>query len=281
MKSFFSSVFSSATTGGNEDVVSKIKTGNDNCSNDDNDADDDANDDEKEDGLDLSELAMFLDTIEVTEPNEEELERSAKAVSSKISSLKQDQQLILYGLYKQSTLGNINQPNRPSFIEMVKRAKWDAWKSFEGFPQSSAKKLYVYLSNEIINGDGFINKLGDNGDNGSGSSIGSFKGAMSREIPSNAENKGWSDSLKIFQAVVDGDIDKVKEFLLDPNNDINCKDDEGMSLLHFAVDRGYLAMTQLLLDHRADTHILDAEGQTPLQYAIDCNHLDIIKLLST
>ncbi|KAM3712756.1 hypothetical protein ACJW31_01G204300 [Castanea mollissima] len=36
--------------------------------------------------------------------------------------------LILYGLYKQATVGPIN-TNRPEIFSPAERAKWDAWKA--------------------------------------------------------------------------------------------------------------------------------------------------------
>ncbi|KAL4652452.1 hypothetical protein ACB092_01G234000 [Castanea dentata] len=38
--------------------------------------------------------------------------------------------LILYGLYKQATVGPIN-TNRPGIFSPAERAKWDAWKAVE------------------------------------------------------------------------------------------------------------------------------------------------------
>ncbi|KAM3760604.1 hypothetical protein ACB098_01G206500 [Castanea mollissima] len=38
--------------------------------------------------------------------------------------------LILYGLYKQATVGPIN-TNRPEIFSPAERAKWDAWKAVE------------------------------------------------------------------------------------------------------------------------------------------------------
>ena len=54
----------------------------------------------------------------------------------------------------------------------------------------------------------------------------------------------------------------------------------GMTLLHFAVDRGHLEMTQLLLSTGADKTIVDKDGMTALDYATICEYDSIISLLS-
>ena len=42
--------------------------------------------------------------------------------------------LKLYGLYKQGSLGDNDQP-RPGFSDIVARAKWDAWNGLKGLPR--------------------------------------------------------------------------------------------------------------------------------------------------
>ena len=54
----------------------------------------------------------------------------------------------------------------------------------------------------------------------------------------------------------------------------------GMTLLHFAVDRGYLEMTSFLLKAGADKSVVDKDGMTALDYATICEYDGIIALLS-
>ncbi|RAL52392.1 hypothetical protein DM860_007249 [Cuscuta australis] len=42
-----------------------------------------------------------------------------------------EDKLILYGLYKQATVGKVN-TDRPGIFSMKERAKWDAWKAVKG-----------------------------------------------------------------------------------------------------------------------------------------------------
>lgn len=52
--------------------------------------------------------------------------------------------LELYGLYKQATVGDINIPS-PGMFDFRGKAKWDAWKHFEGLHPEEAKRRYVYI----------------------------------------------------------------------------------------------------------------------------------------
>lgn len=52
--------------------------------------------------------------------------------------------LKLYALYKQATEGD-NQGKKPSFSDIVGRAKWDAWEKFKGTAQDAAKQQYIDL----------------------------------------------------------------------------------------------------------------------------------------
>ena len=54
----------------------------------------------------------------------------------------------------------------------------------------------------------------------------------------------------------------------------------GMTLLHFAVDRGYLEMTEFLLTAGADKSVTDRDGMTALDYATICEYDSIIALLN-
>lgn len=52
--------------------------------------------------------------------------------------------LKIYALYKQATEGD-NEAKKPSFTDMVARAKWDAWAKLEGTTADEAKQQYIDL----------------------------------------------------------------------------------------------------------------------------------------
>lgn len=53
----------------------------------------------------------------------------------------------------------------------------------------------------------------------------------------------------------------------------------GLTLLHWACDRGHPSIVQFLLSNQANINIEDPDGQTPLHYACSCGHPDIAKIL--
>ena len=52
--------------------------------------------------------------------------------------------LKLYALYKQATEGD-NEAKKPSFTDMVGRAKWDAWEKLKDTSADDAKQQYIDL----------------------------------------------------------------------------------------------------------------------------------------
>ncbi|ABM31371.1 acyl-CoA-binding protein [Paracidovorax citrulli] len=52
--------------------------------------------------------------------------------------------LKIYALYKQATAGD-NAEARPSFSDVVGRAKWDAWTKLKGTDGDAAKQQYIDL----------------------------------------------------------------------------------------------------------------------------------------
>ncbi len=52
--------------------------------------------------------------------------------------------LQIYALYKQATNGD-NDEKKPSFSDMVGRAKWDAWSKLKGTEQDAARQQYIDL----------------------------------------------------------------------------------------------------------------------------------------
>ena len=70
----------------------------------------------------------------------------AAVANSKNLSARPDNATLLkiYALYKQATAGD-NTEKKPSFSDMVGRAKWDAWEKLKGTSADDAKQQYVDL----------------------------------------------------------------------------------------------------------------------------------------
>ncbi len=56
--------------------------------------------------------------------------------------------LKLYALYKQASSGD-NTDKKPSFTDMVGRAKWDAWNALKGTPAEQAMQQYIDLIDSL------------------------------------------------------------------------------------------------------------------------------------
>jgi len=74
-------------------------------------------------------------------------------------------------------------------------------------------------------------------------------------------------------------LDEIRKLIRSGVN-VNFKDEEGRSALHWSVDRGHKeAATLLLNDFKADVNLQDNEGQTSLHYACVCERSDLVLLL--
>jgi len=56
--------------------------------------------------------------------------------------------LRIYALYKQATQGD-NEDPKPSFSDMVARAKWDAWEKLKGTEGDTAREQYIELIDSL------------------------------------------------------------------------------------------------------------------------------------
>ena len=70
----------------------------------------------------------------------------AAVANSKLLSERPDNPTLLkiYALYKQATTGD-NEEKKPSFSDIVGRAKWDAWEKLKDTPTDEAKQQYIDL----------------------------------------------------------------------------------------------------------------------------------------
>jgi acyl-CoA-binding protein len=73
-------------------------------------------------------------------------ERVASAVRSGNTIFNPDnmQKLKLYAFYKQATEGDIAE-ECPSIVDMVGRAKWNAWNAIKGMSADNAMQKYIDL----------------------------------------------------------------------------------------------------------------------------------------
>jgi len=86
------------------------------------------------------------------------------------------------------------------------------------------------------------------------------------------------DEKELFNAVKRGNIDKAKE-LLDKGVNVNIRDQDSWTPLHFAAWEGYVDIAKLLLDHGANVNVVTNASWSPLYLAVYYEYVDIVKLL--
>jgi diazepam-binding inhibitor (GABA receptor modulating acyl-CoA-binding protein) len=81
------------------------------------------------------------------------LEQDFAAAQERVKKLAKrpsnDQLLALYGLFKQATEGDVT-GKRPGMLEMVGRAKHDAWAARRGTERAAAMQAYVALVDSLV-----------------------------------------------------------------------------------------------------------------------------------
>ncbi|KAJ6327029.1 hypothetical protein OIU78_014003 [Salix suchowensis] len=79
----------------------------------------------------------------------EEFEEHAEKVKTLPENTTNENKLILYGLFKQATVGPVN-TSRPGIFNMRDRAKWDAWKAVEGKSKDEAMSDYITKVKQLL-----------------------------------------------------------------------------------------------------------------------------------
>lgn len=215
-----------------------------------------------------------MDDLDDFFPTVGELESSfnnaALHLQSLAATLPADKLLYFYARYKQAGEGLCNTP-KPGFFDFKGKQKWEAWKSLGDMSKEVAMKEYISAIGEID--PEWELKVDGGGAKQSGASwvrVSSLQQKTDGTDDVNEEDKSAFDWVK------ENNVGKLKN--LDAKS-LAEKDGEGMTLLHWAADRGYSEVAKCLLELKISVNEQDAEGQTALHYAAACGHEEIIYLL--
>ncbi len=76
----------------------------------------------------------------------EQAQKDSKTLTKRPSN---DDMLFMYAHFKQATTGDV-QGSRPGMMDMVGRAKYDAWAKIKGTSKPDAEKKYVDKVNALL-----------------------------------------------------------------------------------------------------------------------------------
>lgn len=93
------------------------------------------------------------------------------------------------------------------------------------------------------------------------------KGASHMVMEDEGSRQSTSEIDVLMVACAAGSCSTIATYLTNGGN-IDVQNDEGMSLLHFAVDSNSIDMVKLLLEYDVDLNSLDDEGLSPLDCAL-------------
>jgi len=207
---------------------------------------------------------------------EMEFEEATKFVRGNIAATASSEDLLyFYARFKQAKEG-VCKTAKPSFYQLSEKSKWSAWTALGNMERAEAMSQYVEKLSSLRSSwrEEVVKDP--------------TEGWVSVSSPVRAEETGdltlWDlakeGSLKDLTAVLDNLQSQVEEKLAEAVELSELKDDEGLTLLHWAADRGQVDMASMLLSR--DPRLLDARdgtGQTALHYAASCGHIQLARLL--
>jgi acyl-CoA-binding protein len=79
-------------------------------------------------------------------------EKAAQEVQTLSKRPDNEVMLRLYALFKQATKGDAS-GKRPGMLDMVGRAKFDAWSALKGLDRAAAQQQYIDLVNQLKQAD--------------------------------------------------------------------------------------------------------------------------------
>ena len=79
----------------------------------------------------------------------DKFEQAAVDVKTLTSRPSNEDMLALYANFKQASKGDVS-GKRPGMLDMIGRAKYDAWAALKGTPSENAKQSYIDTVNRLL-----------------------------------------------------------------------------------------------------------------------------------
>jgi acyl-CoA-binding protein len=246
--------------------------------------------------------------IPIPAPLKARFEACAEVIKKQTFNLTNAQQLQVYGLYKQATVGNcdIDIDDAPSVANVVQRAKYKAWMSLsrQEMDQMTAMQEYIdftmllEFTKEATATDDQADIVYPDEDHDDQEHVMDMGGmGLKPSTPMQQEEQYYYKEPTTHEEHLERDLhiaardnqpERLKELLLlqsttTPSSNVNVNpnslDETGQTALHLAADRGNFQCVQILLDHGADVHATDQEGISILQAAVIAGHFETCRLL--
>jgi len=200
--------------------------------------------------------------------NDEELFEKATAYVRGIAGTAGSEDLLyFYARYKQATVGPCDTA-KPSFYQLTAKSKWQAWKDLGDMCKEDAIMQYIDRLTELE--PEWEGKEAKD----------PTSGWISVSCPTTTDVDVEDGDKTAFDWVKEGDTDKLFKCVKEESSVLKEKDEDGLSLLHWACDRGSVEIAGWLIEQNRDLlNAQDNDGQTPLHYACSCGHEEIVKLL--
>ncbi len=186
-----------------------------------------------------------------------------RGVAGKLSS---EDLLYFYARFKQAKEGPNTVP-KPGFFDFQGKQKWQAWKDVGDMALEQAMREYV-------------DRLDDIDADWRGKEPSSNLGWVSVSVMARQPGDNIAVEEKTaFDWAKEGNRERL---LLELERDLSLlssTDETGMSLLHWAADRGDDNIVCALLDRGASVNQSDSDGQTALHFASSCGHGSVVRIL--
>jgi len=198
---------------------------------------------------------------------------------SAATTLPSNELLFLYGRYKR-VLDGVNYTEKPSFYRAADVQKWQAWSSVSD--KSAIECAEEYIDRVQTLDCGWTRGQSVKGNAG-------FGLRPSRMVIEENYDDGDNTESEFLTSIKDGDVVKLKAILSQVQSSellkelLNTQDDELLSPLHWACDRGRADIVEILLSPKnvklIDVNCVDSENKTPLHYAATVDAVHCVRLL--
>lgn len=209
--------------------------------------------------------------------------QKATESSRQLKNLHNGDRLMLYGLYKQATVGDCDVSKEPpSRFNVMEHAKYEGWMKFQGMASEDAMKHYckaIEAFTTTASSGEVMEYQTEELDMFNAMGIRPSKMVEEEEEKEEDDTNHTTPCQQLRLAAREGNLKKLKDALLECEAQVDATDDSGQTALHFAADRGFLEGVEVLLEAGADANAADNDGIGVLQAAVIAGHFDIAHFL--